>query len=70
MKNLIKKYWTHIFNLIFLLYIISLFMFINFMEEKTTSIEILNLLLIIILFFVIGIWIEIIYFIIKVIKTK
>lgn len=67
MKDFIKKYWTHILNLIFLIYSICIFMFINYMGE---SIEIITLLLSMLLLFVIGIWIEIIYFIIRVIKIK
>lgn len=71
MKNFIKKYWSHILNIVFLLYCISILTFFaNIKDNEITSIAIPIILIGIEAVLVIGVWIEIIYFMIKAIKNN
>ena len=71
MKNFIKKYWSHILNIVFLLYCISILTFFaNVKDNEITSIVIPIILIGIEAVLVIGVWIEIIYFMIKTIKNN
>lgn len=71
MKNFIKKYWTHILNLSFLGYLVFL---LGFLASNISSTDeppaYLGLLFLVQIFMVIGIWVEIIYYMIKAIKIK
>ena len=73
MKNFIKKYWSHIFNISVLAFLIYTFRFLANVIETDSSSQpptYFILLLLIELLMVIGVWIEIIYFIIKAAKDK
>ncbi|MCR5146108.1 MAG: hypothetical protein K6B70_01995, partial [Clostridia bacterium] len=71
MNNFIKKYWTHILNLSFLGYLAFL---LGFLASNISSTDeppaYLGLLFLVEIFMVIGIWVEIIYYMIKAIKIK
>ena len=73
MKNFIKKYWTHIFNISSLVYLTFLFiLFTNVVknENPDNPPTYLIALFIIEIIAVLGIWAEIIYFIVKAAKDK
>lgn len=73
MKNFIKKYWTHIFNistLAYLIYIFKLFSDIVKNEGADNPPSHFIVFLIIEILMVIGIWAEIIFFIVKAAKNK
>ena len=73
MKNFIKKYWTHIFNISALAYFIFMFrLFTNVVKNDTSGNPppYFMVWLIIEILMVIGIWAEIIYFIVKAAKNK
>lgn len=73
MKNFIKKYWTHIFNISSLVYLTFLFiLFTNVVknENPENPPTYFIALLIIEIIAVLGIWAEIIYFIVKAAKDK
>lgn len=65
MKNFVKKYWTHILNLIFLIYYICLFALFTYTNNNEIAYSIGIALII-----VIGILIEIVFFMVKVAKEK
>ena len=70
MKTFIKKYWTHIFNIMFFVYIIGVMnFFANNMDVEINSIITPLILLGITFVFVIGLWIELIYYMIKALKN-
>lgn len=73
MKNFIKKYWTHIFNISSLVYLTFLFiLFTNVVknENPENPPTYFIALIIIEIIMVLGIWAEIIYFIVKAVKDK
>jgi hypothetical protein len=73
MKNFIKKYWTHIFNISFLAYLIFIFvLFTNVMKNDSSDNPHTYFLLFLVIevLMVFGVWAEIIYFIIKAAKNK
>ena len=73
MKNFMKKYWTHIFNIsvfAYLIFIFTLFTNDTKNESPDNSAVFFITLLLIELILVIGVWAEIIYFIIKAAKNK
>ncbi|MBE5806050.1 MAG: hypothetical protein E7313_04995 [Clostridiales bacterium] len=73
MKNFIKKYWTHIFNISSLVYLTFLFiLFTNVVknENPENPPTYFIALLIIEIIAVLGIWAEIIYFMVKAAKNK
>ena len=72
MKNLIKKYWTHILNISFLAYLIYIFgLFTNGIKNNYSAEapSYLGILVLIEMIMVIGIWVEIIYHIVKAAKN-
>ena len=72
MKNFIKKYWTHILNISFLAYLIYVFwLFTNVVENNHSDVmpSYFGILVLIEGILVIGIWVEIIYYIIKAAKN-
>lgn len=73
MKNFIKKYWTHIFNISVFAYLIFIFvLFANVMKNNSSDNPptYFLVLLIIEVLMVLGVWAEIIYFIIKAAKNN
>ena len=73
MKNFIKKYWTHVFNISVLAYLIGIFkLFSDIIKNETADNPptYFMVLLIIEALMVLGVWAEIVYFIIKAAKNK
>ena len=73
MKNFIKKYWSHIFNISVLAYLIYTFKSLSDIVENESADNpptIFIVLIIIEVLLVLGVWGEIIYFIIKAAKNK
>ena len=73
MKNFMKKYWTHIFNISVLAYLIFTFrLFANAVKNDSSENPptYFIVFLIIEIIMVMGIWAEIIYFIVKAVKDK
>ncbi|MBO5183050.1 MAG: hypothetical protein J6B64_01495 [Bacilli bacterium] len=70
MKKIIKKYWTHILSLGFLIYSIILFVLIDKGLFENINVQTIIILFGALILFVIGVWVEIIYHIVHAIKHK
>ena len=71
MKSFFKKYWPHMINIAFCIVCDILFSVINFCyleEESSTVFGIFSILTVLLL--VIGVWVEIIYYIVKIATSK
>ena len=69
MIKLLKKYWTHIINILLFVFLILIFSFFNLLEGEDINF-VTGLILTLELILVIMIWVEIIYYIIYVDRAK
>lgn len=71
MKNFLKKYWPHMINISLLVCYIVIFSILNFCKfEGSVPIFLPILALVTPILLVIGVWAEIIYFMIRIIASK
>ena len=65
MKKFLKKYWSHIFNLSFLIYFIIVFYIIKNMPDRANFTLVIGTFI-----YVVGIWVEMIYYIVHAAQQK